>query len=118
MHDVLVFLQKWSPHIWLFGSLFGVPLSATLLVRAYRQRVVLAATDRAAISRFWFRHGVWFFTLHVGYTIIGLLSVAKVQSDWASLFTLVFLVATPLVLVYRSFDSLRLEYRARHSGGP
>lgn len=113
VHDVLEFLTKWSPHIWLFGSLFGVPLSTILTHRAFKQRIVLAGTDRAPISRFWFRHGVWFLILHVGYTIVGLLAVAKVKNDWASLLTLLFLVFTPLILVYRSFDSLIVENKAR-----
>lgn len=111
MHGLLVFLQKWSPHIWLFGSVFGVLMSGVLLKQAYDQRIMLANADPRSVSRFWFRHGVWFFFLHFGYLIIGILAVLEVESDWANLLTLFFLVISPLVLVYRSYDSLRLSRR-------
>lgn len=116
MHELLVFLTKWSPHIWLFGSVFGVLMSGALLKAAYEQRVELDNPDPYSTSRFWFRHGVWFFMLHFGYLVIGILAVMEVKNDWANLVTLFFLVTSPLVLVYRSYDSLRLSRRRSGNG--
>lgn len=107
MREVLTFLSRWSPYIWLFGSIFGVLLSSILLKRSYEQRVVLRVSDRRAMSRYWFRHALWFFLLHSSYVVVGVLSILKFESDWASVVILVSLVGTPLVLVYRSYDSLR-----------
>ena len=107
MRGLVEFLQKWSPHIWMFGSVFGCILSGILLKQAYTQRLLLRNTDRADTSAFWFRHGMWFFLMHLGYVVVGAISLARLESDWASLVVMVTLVATPLILVYRSYDSLR-----------
>lgn len=109
LHEITLFIQKWSPYIWMFGSLFGVFLSGILLKRGYEQRVVLRGTDRNSISAYWFRHAMWFFILHFSYVIVGVISILRVQSDWASLLVLTILLATPMSLVYRSYDSLRVQ---------
>lgn len=111
MHDVLVFLTRWSPHIWLFGSLFGVAMSGTLFKRSYDQRRLwlhVAGKDRTVV-KFWYRHAVWFFLMHLGFSAVGVLAVAEVKEDWADLLTLFVLMSIPVVLVYRSYDALRLN---------
>lgn len=109
IHEVTLFLERWSPHIWLFGSIFGVFMSGMLLKQAHAQRIVLQTTDRADTSRFWFRHSASFFSMHFAYLIVGILTVAEIRNDWVSLLILIILVGTPLMLVYRSYDSLRLN---------
>lgn len=115
MHALVEFLQKWSPHIWLFGSLFGVALSGALFRRSIRALDKLEGApivdDRTL--RYWRRHSTRFLVLHVSYAVVGLITVAGIRSDWASLLVLVILLATPLVLVHASYDSLRFA-----GGGP
>lgn len=106
LHEVTVFVQHWSPHVWLFGSLFGIPMSFALYRRA-RRAADLA--PEAPVSDFWTRHAAWFLALHVSYAFVGVVAVSEWRSDWASLITILILVATPLILVYRSYDSLRLH---------
>lgn len=115
MAGVLAFLQKWGPHIWLLGSLFGVLMSGTLTMQAFKRRHVLSKHPEQpqVVPRYWFRHSVSFLTLHTGYVLVGVFAIAKVQSTWSDLFTSVFLLATPMLLAARSYDSLRLSYLQR-----
>ncbi len=118
--EVLKFLTKWSPYIWMFGSIFGVTMSGALLKRAWEQRVLQKAIDGDLhpTTAFWFRHALWFFLLHAGFLFIGFIAVLRLTSPWASLVTLLFLVTTPLVLVFRSYDSLRLQSKLRTDANP
>lgn len=113
-HEITLFVQKWSPYIWLFGSLFGVFMSGILLKRSYEQRVVLRASDRQSVSAFWFRHAIWFFLLHFSYVVVGIIAVAKIDTDWSNLLILLVLLLTPLTLVYRSYDSLRVNSNGKY----
>jgi hypothetical protein len=115
IHDILGFLTRWSPHIWLVFSVFGILMSATLTTQAFHRRQILKGHPQLpqTVPRYWFRHAVSFLFLHTGYVVVGVFSVAHVRSDWADLLTLGFLLATPLVLAFRSFDSLRLSYLQR-----
>lgn len=113
LHDIVTFLEGWAPYIWLFGSIFGVIMSGVLLKQAYEQKVVSRTSNREAVVAFWLRHSAYFFLLHFGYVIVGFLSVAKIDNDWTSLIIITILVSTPLILVYRSYDSLRLNASQR-----
>lgn len=114
MKATLEFVQRWSPHVWLFGSVFGVAMSGTLFTRAHKRRRALEGSPAGgAIADFWYRHSLWFLVLHAGYLVVGIIAVAKVRTEFTDLFTLFFLVITPLVLVYRSYDSLLLSRRSR-----
>lgn len=118
IHEILVFLQKWSPHIWLFGSIFGVLMSATLFYRKLEQRIATKIIDGDVhdSAKFWLRHGTWFFIMHLSFLNVGMFAVLKVRSDWVDLMTLVTLDVVPLILVYRSYDSLRLDLQLRRNG--
>lgn len=119
MTDLLTFLTKWSPYIWLFGSVFGVMMSGALMFRVYEQRVVMKHFEgsQTETSKFWFRHGVWFLLMHTGFVLVGALAVLEARSEWANLTTIVVLLATPLILVYRSYDCLRLDRKLRVLNG-
>jgi hypothetical protein len=108
-HEVTVFLSKWAPHVWLFGSVFGVLISGALYARSRKTLRELRFADAGLrdTTAFWYRHAAWFLVMHVGYVVVGVLSVLGIRNDWARLVTLFFLLATPLILVYRSYDSLR-----------
>lgn len=108
LHEITLFFQRWSPHIWLFGSLFGIPMSLTLYRRA---RLAALKHPGLPVSEFWIRHAGWFLFLHISYAAIGIVAVAKWHNDLLDLVTLLILIATPLILVYRSYDSLRLHPR-------
>lgn len=113
MHDLLVWLTTWSPYIWLFGSIFGVFLSGTLFHRSMRAFYKLEdepAYDTRSL-RYWRRHAAWFLVLHASYVVVGFLSIAEIEDDWASFIVLTVLLATPLILVYRSWDSLVFNRR-------
>lgn len=115
MHEVVGFLQRWSPHIWLAFSVAGALMSGTLTVQAWKRRHTLAAhpTQPQVVPRYWFRHAISFLFLHLGYIVVGVVAVARVRADWADLVVLGFLLVTPLVLFLRSYDSLRLSYLQR-----
>lgn len=114
MHELLLFIQRWSPHLWLFGSIFGVVMSATLFKQARDYRKEIGGRGTSDTADFWYRHGVWFLLMHVAFMLVGVLAVAKVQTDVSNLFVLTVLLAIPLILVYRSYDSLRLHSRERN----
>lgn len=114
MHDVTVFLQRWSPHVWLAFSLAGALMSGALTIQAWKRRKALFLHRQPqVVPRFWFRHAVSFLFMHTGYVVVGIVAILKVQADWANLLVLGFLLATPLMLFFRSYDSLRLSYLQR-----
>lgn len=110
MNAVLEFLTDWSPHIWLFASIFGALMSGTLFDQSVRTLIKLEGSsdgEQLRSFRYWRRHSGTFFALHLSFVVVGMLSVLEVRAPWASLVILAVLLAVPLVLVWRSYDSLR-----------
>jgi hypothetical protein len=98
----------------MFGSIFGAAMSLTLLGQAWSFRRDIAGGKGISESAdFWFRHGLWFSVMHLSFVVVGVFAIGKLTADWANFIVLVVLLAIPLVLVYRSYDSLRLHSRER-----
>jgi hypothetical protein len=109
VNGLLAFLTRWSPHVWLAFSIFGAMLSGTLFHRAVRTLAKIEGAPSADTGawHYWRRHAASHLVMHLGFIIVGLVAVAQVQSVWAALLTLTILLAIPIVLAWRSYDSLR-----------
>lgn len=108
MENILAFLSKWSPHIWLLFSIYGVLLSIPLFRKSQESLTILSVRkDEQRAWRFWRRHTLSFLIMHSSYVFVGLVSVAKLHNVWTQFITLVVLLGTPPFLAWRSYDSLR-----------